>query len=293
VFLFDAVGDRWLLSRNDHVFGIRVSTPGATGEREFGWLDNSLLPLLSRDGRTLIFTDESPSAGANYAVAMRKIDGSPVVQLGEGTAVGLSPDGTQVIALVFTPMQLRLYPTGTGDAVTLNVGAFKTVHTAEFFPDGKRILACGDEPSRALRCYVLDVAGGPPKPFMPEGLSSPRIAPDGGSLAATQPDGTHVLFTVSNQQTRPIPGLTREDEIAGWSDDGMALLVYSSTVVPSNLDRVDVKTGARTLVRELAPGDRRGLQRLAGVSVIADGRGYAYGYWRSVSKLFQVSNAPR
>jgi hypothetical protein len=293
VFLFDAVGDQWLVGRADDAFGIRAWLPGATSEREVGWLEHSLLPVLSKDGRTLIFTDESPSSGANYAVMMSQLEGSRVVRLGEGTALGLSPEGTQVIALVYTPMQLRLYPTGIGDPVTLNVGALKTVHTAEFFPDGRRVLACGEEPSRALRCYVLDVAGGPPKPFMPEGLSSRRIAPDGQSLVAVTPDGMQVLFNVSDQQTRPLQGITREDEIAGWSDDSGAVFVYSSTAVPAKLERVDVRSGKRTLVKELASGDRAGLQRLAGLSVIADGRAYAYGYWRRFSRLFQVRNAPR
>jgi eukaryotic-like serine/threonine-protein kinase len=293
VFLFDAFADRWLLGRMDDTNGIRAWLPGATGEREYGWLDQSLLPLLSRDGRTLIFSDESQSAGANYAVAMRKMDGSPVVRLGEGTAVGLSPDGTQVIAQVFTPMQIRLYPTGTGDPVRLDVGTLKTVHTVEYFPDGTRLLACGEEPSRVLRCYALDPSGGPPKIFLPEGLSSQRIAPDGQSLVAAKPDGTRVLFGVSDQRTRPLPGLTGRDEIAAWSDDGAALFVYSSTAVPARLERVDMVSGNRTFVRELAPPDRAGVQRLAGVSLIQDGRAYAYSYWKRFSTLYEVKNAPR
>ena len=224
---------------------------------------------------------------------MRKTDGSPVVRLGEGGALGFSPDDSQVLALMFTPMQIRLYPIGTGDPVTLSAGPLKTVHGAQFFPDGKRVLACGDEPSGALRCYALDLAGGPAKAFMPEGLSSRRIAPDGQSLVAVTPDGTPVLFRFNDQKTQPLPGITRNDDIVGWSDDSRAVFAYSAAIVPSRLDRVDVSSGARTLVRELAPPDRAGLLRLTGVSVIGDGRGYAYGYWKRFSKLFLMKDAPR
>jgi hypothetical protein len=46
-------------------------------------------------------------------------------------------------------------------------------------------------------------------------------------------------------------------------------------------------------VRELAPPDRAGVQRLAGVSLIQDGRAYAYSYWKRFSTLYEVKNAPR
>jgi tRNA A-37 threonylcarbamoyl transferase component Bud32 len=293
VILLDAVDDRWLLDRVDDRLGIRALVPPAEAERELGYVETGLRPILSKDGGTLVFTDQSKSAGGNYAVAMRKTDGSPVVRLGEGGALGFSPDDSRVLALLFTPMQIRLYPIGTGDPVTLSAGPLKTVHTAQFFPDGTRVLACGDEPSGALRCYALDLAGGPAKAFMPEGLSSRRIAPDGQSLVAVTPDGTPVLFRFGDQQARPFPGITRNDDIVGWSDDSRAVFVYTAAIVPSRLERVDVSSGQRTLVRELAPPDRAGLLRLTGVSLIGDGRGYAYGYWKRFSKLFLMKHAPQ
>ena len=57
---------RWLATRDDLRTGFLVKAPGEKEERDLSWLGNSLAPILSRDGKTLLFTDESESAGANY-----------------------------------------------------------------------------------------------------------------------------------------------------------------------------------------------------------------------------------
>ena len=64
-------------------------------------------------------------------------------------------------------------------------------------------------------------------------------------------------------------------------------------MIPSRLERVDLASGKRTPVRELGPPDRAGVIQLVGVSVVADGRAYAYGYWKRFSKLFLATHAPQ
>ena len=290
VLLLDVSDDRWILSRDDTQLGIRALLPGARDEKEFGWLDASLNPLLSRDGKTLVFSDQSQSAGGNYAVMMRKADGSGAVRLGEGESADISPDGSRVLTIVFTPMQIRLYPTGAGEPITLKTGPLKSVHSAAYFPDGRRVLACGAEPAGESRCYALDVAGGDPKPILPPGMSSKWIAPDGQRALATASDGTTVLVNFTDLQTQPV-AVTTGEEIAGWADDGQSVLVYSRTI-PSRLERIALASGRRTFVRELGPADRTGLIRLVGVSVTPDAGAYAYGYWRQSSKLFLTKHAP-
>jgi len=63
--------------------------------------------------------------------------------------------------------------------------------------------------------------------------------------------------------------------------------------VPARLERVDVTTGVRTLVKELAPPDRAGVTSIAVTQWIDGGRGYVYGYTRNMSKLFVVRGAGR
>src|SRR5271169_2014481 len=115
------------------------------------------------DGRTLLFTDGSANAGVNYALCLRKTDGSSVVRLGDGNAQGLSPDGKWALSIVpSSPTRLTLYPTGAGEIRPLESGKIQTYDRAAFFPDGKRVPVCGSEAGQASRYYVQGLAGGPP-----------------------------------------------------------------------------------------------------------------------------------
>ena len=62
-------------------------------ERNLSWQDYSYPAELSDDGQTLLFDEEGEAGGYNYAVFIRKTDGSAAVKLGPALAVALSPDG--------------------------------------------------------------------------------------------------------------------------------------------------------------------------------------------------------
>ena len=96
MFLFDVSSKgTWLVTRNDDVRSARVLVPGETSDRELSWLGSvsGASGGLSADGRMLLFTYESESAGPTYAVSVRNTDGTPPVRLGPGAAVAFSPDG--------------------------------------------------------------------------------------------------------------------------------------------------------------------------------------------------------
>ena len=82
---------------------------------DISWHDWDVAKDISRDGQSVLFEDASEAAGPNYAVAIRKIDGTPPVQLGEGSAGGLSPDGKWAISIITgSPGRITLYPIGPG-----------------------------------------------------------------------------------------------------------------------------------------------------------------------------------
>ncbi len=91
LFLHDTSADgKLLLSTSEERAGVFALLPGATGERELPWLDQSSWPVLSRDGRSLIFGDETALSGHLYSVFYRAADGSPPVRLGDGFGSDLS-----------------------------------------------------------------------------------------------------------------------------------------------------------------------------------------------------------
>jgi len=68
---------RWLVMSTENRFSIRVRRPGAVKEIDLPWMDAEWVPKLNADGSLVMFTDGNQSAGGNYAVSLRKTDGSP------------------------------------------------------------------------------------------------------------------------------------------------------------------------------------------------------------------------
>jgi Tol biopolymer transport system component len=283
---------RWLVTRDDLLRRMLVLAPGQTAERDLAWLDLSRPAALTPDGKTLLFCEESGSVGLNYAVCLRGTDGSPVVRLGEGSPCDLSADGRWALADVPTsPQQLVLYPTGPGEPRRLDRGGIISYETARFFPDGTRVLACGHEEGHVVRCYIQGVAGGGPRAVTPEGTTNGWVSPDGRTIVADRSTGGPVLFSADGGKPRSIPGATAHDTTQGWDASGQAILVADPSGVPLRLERLDLATGRRTLVRTLGPSDLAGVLEIFPVIVTNDAAAYAYGAMVTFSHLFLVHGA--
>jgi eukaryotic-like serine/threonine-protein kinase len=289
--ILDVASDgRWIASRDDFFRDMPVQAPGESTERDLSWLDLSAAVSLSPDGKMLLFSEESGSVGVNYAVCLRGSDGSPVVRLGEGQAQDLSRDGKWALGVVPTsPQQMVLYPTGAGEPRRLERDGLLGYDSARFFPDGKRVLACGHEAGRSVRCYQQSVEGGPPRPVTPEGTTLGEVSPDGRMVAARTTEGLSV-YPVDGGSSRTVPGTTVEDQLIRWDQDG-SVLVFRNSEIPANVERVDVKTGKRDLVRKVGPLDSTGVLNVRAVVLSEDGRAHAYTFRRMVSHLFLVSDA--
>jgi Tol biopolymer transport system component len=280
---------RWLATRDDFFREMPVLAPGETSERDLSWLDLSDPAALTADGRTLLFTEESGSVGVNYAVCLRRTDGSPAVRLGEGGANALSRDGKWALASVPTnPPQLVIYPTGAGEPRRLERGGLASYESAQFLPDAKRVLACGHEEGKGVRCYVQDISGGGPRPVSPEGTSQGFVSPDGRLILVKASGGALALYPESGGEPRPVPGTTPEDSVIRWTADGRFLLLWRAGEVPARVERLEVTTGRREPVRTVGPADLTGVLNIGPFAFSDDGRSYAYACRRMVSHLFLV-----
>jgi hypothetical protein len=133
----DVAADGHLLVTQQHVLGgLRALLPGAVGERDVAG-NTAYGGILSRDGRLFLYGDRSPSAGANYAVALRKTDGSPPVTLGEGDPFDLSPDLKWALAMIDSTDQFVRYPTGSASASTSIADRSSTTSQASGFRMGR------------------------------------------------------------------------------------------------------------------------------------------------------------
>ena len=85
---------RVLVSLDDE--RLAMATAARDGKAvDISWHDWNIAKDISRDGQSVLFEDSSEAAGTHYALAIRKLDGTPPVQLGEGSG-GRSFSGRQM-----------------------------------------------------------------------------------------------------------------------------------------------------------------------------------------------------
>ncbi len=288
-----ASSGRVLLTRESPRVGIRGMLAGDTRERDMSFLDYSFAADISSDARTLLFDEEGEAGGANYTIYLRKADNSPVVRLGEGNALALSPD--QKWALSMKPSSGSLFillPTGTGDARRIGLEGMSTEQAAAWLPDSRRILFAAGEPGRGLRLWAQAIDGGKARAVTPEGISAAlpgfALTPDGKGVAVIGPEHSVAIYPIEGGAARPVPGVEAGEFPLRFTADGRSLYVWKRGDVPARVSRVDVESGRRELWRDLLPADPAGVERISNVVVTPDGKGYAYCYARLLSDLFVV-----
>jgi eukaryotic-like serine/threonine-protein kinase len=290
-----ALDGRWLVTRDDIRTDLLARPAGAREEVSLSWLDQTYSTKLSPDGRTLLFQEDS---GRDSIVAIRKTDGSPVVRLGDGQASDLSPDGKWVLAFIPRSRQpLVIYPTGAGESRRLDSGPVETYSSARWFPDGRRVLACGSEPNRATRCYVQDISGGAPHPVTRENTGNGIVSPDGRQIivreSATNIGSTGksaLLYSLDTGSSRVLQGIDETDSVVRWERDGRSL-VLSHGLLPTRLERFSLENGRRDLIRVITPSNPVGADRIARTTVADDPNVYAYTLYQQRSRLFILEGA--
>jgi dipeptidyl aminopeptidase/acylaminoacyl peptidase len=234
--------------------------------------------------------DYSKSGGLTYAVYIRKTDGSPAVLLGEGGAVALSPDGKWAIAQTQeSPSQFKLLPTRAGEPKDLTKDNIN--HSwAHWFPDGKRILFSADEPGKGVRFYVYELASGKSKVISQEGVNGTAFAlsPDSEQIAAIGPDQKGYLYPVSGGDPKLIDGINPGEQPITWGADGHTLYIYQPGELPARVYRLDIKTGQRTLWKELMPSDPAGVENIGPIYMTPDAKTCVFGYHRMLADLYLV-----
>jgi Tol biopolymer transport system component len=286
--LYDVSRDgRLLFARED----VRILTVGGFdgGKTEgiVSWLDESLAADLTPDGSHVLLSEIGSGGGAKGAVYFRPTSGGDAIRLGDGQGLAVSPDGKWALATSNERPELLLYPTGAGQRRTLQAPGFERFQSGRWLPDGKRIFFNANVRGRVTRCFLLDVAGGAPRPVGPEGGLCAASSPDGDWLAVEGPDGDMSLLPVDGTAPpRPVRGWTKESTVLQWSADGRSLFTTNEAEVPMSIRKLDLDTGRMELVKTLVPPDKAGVQTIAAPIVTRDGRTYAYTYIRLLGDLY-------
>ena len=284
---------RVLLARESPRVGILGMMQGDTRERDMSFLDYSFAADLSSDAQTLLFDEEGEAGGANYSVHLRQADQSPVVRLGEGNALALSPDGNWALSMLpAANSPFTLLPTGTGERKQISTVGVSSEQAATWFPDSKSFLFAGREAGHGVRVYSQSIDGGKtPSDHAGgdhPGASGFAISPDGLRLAAVGPDHKMAIFPMDGGSARPVPGALEGEYPLRFASDGRSLYAWKRGEVPARISRIEIDTGRREVWKDLLPADPAGVERISNVLITADGKGYVYCYARLLSDLFIV-----
>ncbi len=244
---------------------------------------------LSEDGSLLVLR-ESHLQGTQ-GVWIARADDSPPIQLGEGVAHGLSPDGGWVLAS--QQGKLLALPTAAGEPRRVSEGFFEAIRWASWFRDGKRVLVWGQAKGGTTGIFIVDPEGREPRRVAPEGYElvsgGNALSPDGRLLVARSPEKQIVLCPVDGGQPRPIPGLAGFYVPVQWSADGKGFYVFRLGEIPARVEKIDVESGRATLWKELAPPDTAGVAVRA-LAMTPDGKYYAYSCQQYLTTLYLVEN---
>jgi eukaryotic-like serine/threonine-protein kinase len=281
---------RWLVTRDDLFARLMVKGAGDSVEHDLTWLASTSGPHIARDGAALAFTDETE---VTYATMFRRIDGSPAVRLADGTAYAMSPDKQWVVSRVpSVPQRLMLSPTGAGTSRQIDAGELETYLTADFFPDGKRLLVCGNQPRHATRCYTRNLPNGALTPVTPERVSAGVVSPDGREIVAILADSGAMRYSLDGAPPRAVRGMRPLETVLRYSPDGRALWVSAQRELPLRVDRLDLETGARSALISLMPQRQVGLLGVQVVSLADDPLANAYLTTERLSYVYEVKGMP-
>jgi hypothetical protein len=281
-----------LVALNSKRLAMAFSTLGSKEDVELSWHDWNVAKAISHDGRFVLFEDASEAAGRGYAVALRKLDGTLPVRLGDGSAGGLSPDGKWAISVsTGEAQQMTLLPIGPGQSRSVDISGLEHIQSgwARFLADGQRIIANGNEQGHATRCYVLEIASGKPKAVTPEGTVCGPSSPDSRSVVGVGPNSAVAIYPIGGGSSRLIPRLEAGFLPVEWSSDGSVLYGYHMGELPSRIYKVGIDGGKQTMVQELRPGVPAGVVMVAPVVANRDGTRFAYSYNQTMSVLYLIS----
>jgi eukaryotic-like serine/threonine-protein kinase len=276
---------------------------GETVDRDLGWLDAQATSGMSSDGAQVLLAhigDWSLTEGPLYVGSIgggapRRLDVEGHLQ------PWLSADGRWVVTVSGEPnSSMVVTPTGPGTSRTYALpGVEPGDISAQLSPDGRTAFLWARRNHPLFMLFALDLASGVVRQISKEGvtvfLNQSWISPDGRRLACADVSlspaggGSPILvYGTSGGEPKTFDWLQRGEAIASWGADSESLVVWDRNRVPARVEKLDLTTGHRTPLLEIAPPDPAGVSGIQGIFVATDEKTYAYNVVRKLSELYLI-----
>jgi eukaryotic-like serine/threonine-protein kinase len=291
-----AVDGRLLLTHEIISSAQFVASPATAPERNLTILGHGVNGAISSDGKTVAFTESGPGTPDDYLVFFRHLDGSAAVELGEGSIMGMTPDGKHVVALVPSqPTKLRILPTGAGEPRTFDVAPVQVDdNPVSWMPGAREFVFLGHEGIAPPRAYRVALEGGTARPLTNrEGAQFwNKVSPDGNFVlqgaGGGREWGQNVIVDLNTGKVRAAP--LEEGEVPiNWDQDGKHIFVEKEGEESAMIFRADVFTGRREVWKQIKPSDPAGALSLSHFFVTPSGNAYAYNAEQVLSALYVYS----
>ncbi len=268
----------------------------ATGKiRDVSSFPFQITEALSSDGKVLLLNTYVAGANSDYNLYTQRTDGSAPAMIGQGAGLGLSFDGKWAVALNPLNLQeLRIIPTGVGEAHTLAAPPGLKYLGATWMPDGKHVLIAAAAPGRAPATYLQEVATGTVRQVTSEGkyLASSdqefsRVSADGKYCITTDGENHFWVQPIEGGEPREIKGLSESDLPLEWHNDSQNIF-FERGVGMDSVDIYDVNlaTGQQKSWTHFAPADKSAILSLRHPVITPNGEHALYVVERIFSTLF-------
>jgi len=297
VTVWDIAADGRLLFTHEIIGSAQlVASPADALERNVTVLGHAVNGALSSDGKSIAFTESGPGTLDDYLVFFRHLDGSAAVELGEGSILGMTPDGKYVVALVPShPTKLRILPTGAGEPRTFDIAPVQVDDGfVSWMPGAKEFVLLGHEGIAPPRAYRVSLDGGPATPLTNRAGAQfwNRVSPDGEFVlqgaGVGMEWGQNVIVDLVTGKVVAAP-LQEGDSPIEWDQDGKHIFVVEEGDESATIFRLDAFTGHRQVWKQIRPNDPAGTLSLSHFYVTPSGNAYAYNAERVLSALYVYS----
>ena len=276
---------------------------GEAVDRNIGWLEAQTTWAISGDGRQLLLAQSRDWNNVEGPLYLRPTSGEPARRLGLEVHQypTLSRDGKWVAGITTGPMRsLVVAPVGPAPARTYPLPGFDEGDLTLQIATGGRTAYLWGEPKNGLNTeFALDLEKGSLQAITPKArfpwLFQSRLSPDGrwltimDSTRTVNDGGSPILvYHPDGTELKAYDWLNRGEAVSAWGADSASLYVWNRNRIPAALERLDLKTGHRQVVAQVAPSDPAGIQGIQGLLVSDDGKTLAYNVKRMLSQLYLI-----